>query len=230
VRPDAEELNRFYTSRTGGQVLESLLPSLAKAIRCDPQSRLLALGFGAPWLDALPPAAGLRVNACPALQGYLPWPQDGRGRTAQVDEKRLPFVDALFDQCLLVHVLEYADPARLLLRELWRVLAPGGDLFLIVPHRASLHMLMETTPFANGRPFGSGQLRRLLQDSMFAPEHLASALSLPGPLAGGLADRLLLRASPLHGGVHLLRARKQGEARSAAGARRRVQAVAPAGN
>jgi glycosyltransferase involved in cell wall biosynthesis/ubiquinone/menaquinone biosynthesis C-methylase UbiE len=47
---------------------------------------------------------------------------------------RLPFPDASFDKVLMSEVLEHIDDDRQALREIYRVLKPGGILALSVPH------------------------------------------------------------------------------------------------
>jgi SAM-dependent methyltransferase len=208
MRPDAEDLARYYASPAGRRVLGQIVPRLSPWLRHDAQARLLALGFCAPLLDSQAEMLPLRISACPALQGIWRWPRHGLLRTVQVDERRLPFVDAFFDQLLMMHVLEYAEPARGLLREAWRVLAPAGELLLIVPNRASLHTLADASPFSNGRPFSFGQLERLLGDALFDIMAHDCCISLPAMLAGSGLDRILLRFLPRSGGVHMIRARK----------------------
>ena len=39
------------------------------------------------------------------------------------------------DRVLMVHSLEFAESPRETLKELWRVLAPGGRLVIVVPNR-----------------------------------------------------------------------------------------------
>ena len=62
----------------------------------------------------------------PADQGVIPWPEQGQGLSVLVDETELPLYDERADRILLVHMLEWSENTRALLRELWRVLAPDG--------------------------------------------------------------------------------------------------------
>ena len=55
-----------------------------------------------------------------------------------VDDTELPLIDEGADRILLVHMLEWSEKPRELLRELWRVLAPNGRLLLVVPNRRGL--------------------------------------------------------------------------------------------
>jgi SAM-dependent methyltransferase len=205
MRSDVTRLADYYASPTGRKVLASLLPKVTPLLRHAPHERLLGLGFAQ---NYLPTEGPMRVHACPALQGVMRWPQDAPNRACLVDDKQLPFTDSLFDQVLAVHALEYAEPARKLLRELWRVLAPGGELLLLVPNRGSLHTLMDQSPFANGRPYSAGQLKSLLHDSLFETKVAHTAVSLPWRFSTTLLDRLVLRALPKSGGIHIVLAQK----------------------
>jgi SAM-dependent methyltransferase len=124
------------------------------------------------------------------------------------DATALPFGDAMFDQAILCHALEFAEPPRTVLRELWRVLAPAGEMVLIVPNRAGLWTHFEATPFGNGRPFGRRQLERLLRDSLFEPVAWRTALVAPPVRGLRWLDRPLTRIAARLGGIHLVLARK----------------------
>jgi SAM-dependent methyltransferase len=182
-----------------------MAPLVQPLFRMRSGDRLLGLGYAQPFLPADGP---LVVQACPALQGVMHWPRGAPNRACLVDDKQLPFTEAMFDQAMVVHALEYVEPARTLLRELWRVLAPGGQLLLLVPNRSSLHTLFDRSPFANGRPYSARQLHLLLTEALFMPLVSHSCAALPGILRGTWLDRLTLRALPKSGGIHIVLAQK----------------------
>jgi SAM-dependent methyltransferase len=205
VRPDITALADYYASTAGRRLHAAVAQHVTPLLRRDAQSRLLALGFAEGFL----PSAGPQiVHAAPALQGVRSWPGRTHNKTCMVDDKHLPFADSLFDQVLLVHALEYAEPARRMLRELWRVLAPAGQIILLVPNRRSLHTLLDPSPFANGRPYSAPQLEQLLQEAMFEPQQAITTVALPGVMSTRLLDRLVLRALPNSGGIHIVLAQK----------------------
>jgi SAM-dependent methyltransferase len=149
----------------------------------------------------------------PAQAGVVAWPA-GRPLTVLGEESALPFADAMFDRILVVHGLEGADAARVLLRQLWRVLAPEGRLLIVAPNRASLWAQMEASPFACGRPFRKAELDALLRDTLFEPLQWDRALYMP-PFSGRkLArmsagwERLGRRFLPGIAGVHLVESGK----------------------
>jgi 2-polyprenyl-3-methyl-5-hydroxy-6-metoxy-1,4-benzoquinol methylase len=60
------------------------------------------------------------------------------------DGKRIPFPDTRFDLVIMVEVLEHVIDKVGLLREVARVLRPGGTLFLTTPNPDSLALRLET--------------------------------------------------------------------------------------
>jgi SAM-dependent methyltransferase len=208
MRPHAEDLSRYYASLAGMRVAGRVQQVLAPLLAARTQDRVLGLGFCGPYVQTLHAKVERIILAHPALQGYQPWPPGKPNCVVQVDDKSMPFADAVFDQVVVIHALEFSDPARKSLREIWRVLAPQGRLLLVVPNRTSLMALLDNSPFGNGRPFSAGQLDRLLRDSLFEPLSQKQVLVLPGLRGGARMDRTLLRVLPRLGGVHVVLAQK----------------------
>jgi len=108
------------------------------------------------------------------------------------DLEKLPFRDAAFDACLNVVTLEHVREPALVIRELFRTLAPGGRILLIAPHeweehqqphdyyrytRYGLEYLLRTANFTEIKITPVGGFFRLLSRRLF------NALQFfPGPL------------------------------------------------
>jgi SAM-dependent methyltransferase len=108
---------------------------------------------------------GLKVGVDPLSDHYArlfpAW--QGRAATAAAAGERLPFAEAAFDIVLCDNVVDHAENPREIVRELVRVLAPGGILYFTVHvhHRlydaaSRLHALwralglpLEVGPFAD---------------------------------------------------------------------------------
>jgi SAM-dependent methyltransferase len=176
---DVVDLRAFYAERLGlvarrliAQRLKERWPSCAG-------ESLLGLGYATPYLKHLGEGAERVVAFMPATQGVVNWPREGPNAAALVAEDELPLPDASIGRVLLVHSLEIAAEERNQLREVWRVLAPGGRILLVVPNRRGIWARSEATPFGTGRPFGRTQLTMLLRDAMFSPLGWTEALAVP---------------------------------------------------
>ena len=212
---DVAELRAFYSRPLGHAVRRLLGHRIRARWRNVRGQTLMGLGFATPYLGTYRDEAARLGALMPASQGALVWPRDGNVRCALVDELNLPLPDNSVDRLLGVHCLEGAESTRHLLREMWRILSPEGQLLLIVPNRSSVWARVDRTPFGHGRPYSKGQLERILGEAMFRPEHWSWALHVP-PLEHNIIlksvvaiERLGSRVWPSIGGIILVEARKE---------------------
>ena len=119
------------------------------------------------------------IALMPAAQGVLHWPAEGPNRVVLGDEGELPLPDFSIDRVLLVHGLEFSEQIRPMLKEVWRVLAGGGRVLVVVPNRRGIWARIDGTPFGQGHPYTQSQLSRLLRDESFTPERTGAALYVP---------------------------------------------------
>ncbi len=210
---DAGELSDFYESAVG-RAARRLISRRIKEIWPHIRGlRMLGYGFAPPYLKSYLSESERVIAMMPARTGVVAWP--GHRQLAVLgDEDAMPFADAVFDRILVVHGLEGADAARVLLRQLWRVLAPEGRILLVAPNRASLWAQLESSPFACGRPFHRSELTALLSDTLFEPVRWERALYIP-PFSGRRlsqigagVERIVRRLAPGLAGVHLVEASK----------------------
>lgn len=176
---DVIDLRDFYAQPLGrvarrmvGLRIRAMWPNVAGL-------RVIGLGYATPFLRHFRDEAALCAGLMPAAQGVVRWPSEGRGRSALVEDVSLPLDDASIDRVIVVHGVEVADALPKLLREIWRVLAPGGRVIIVAPNRRGLWARTDTTPFGQGRPFSRAQLSRLLREGMFSPIGWARALFVP---------------------------------------------------
>lgn len=182
---------------------------VAPHVRHGATARLLALGHTAPLLSGLDPGRLERMAVVTQMMDSAARFPPGHPNCALVAlPEMLPFPESMFDQALVAHSLEFAERPRVMLRELWRVLAPASELILIVPNRAGLWTHFEATPFGQGRPWGRNELMRLLTDSLFEPVSWRSTLAAPPVKGLRWLDTSLTRLVPRIGGVHIVVARK----------------------
>jgi SAM-dependent methyltransferase len=212
---DVVDLRDFYAGRLG-QVARRMIGRRIRLIWPDLSGlRLLGLGYATPYLRPFL-AEAERVGAMmPASQGVLSWPAEGPNRVALADDGELPLEDFSIDRVLLVHGVEFSEQVRPLLKEVWRVLAAGGRLLVVVPNRRGIWARIDNTPFGQGHPYTPSQLSRLLRDEGFTPERNAAALFIPPTtsrmmLRSAFAwERLGERWFTTFGGVAMVEATKQ---------------------
>src|SRR5215472_17582837 len=188
---DVVDLRDFY--RTGlGQVARRMIRGAIRRLWPDLHGmRLLGIGYPTPFLGVGLPETERTVAVMPAALGVLDWSPDGRNLVALANEGELPFADYSIDRVLLVHALETSEQVGPMLKEIWRVLAGGGRLLIIVPNRRGIWARLDRTPFGSGRPYTMSQLSRLLRDELFTPVGSETALFIPP-----LRKRMILRAAP----------------------------------
>ncbi len=234
MRPDVIDLREFYDGGLGQGARRQLRNNIRGFWPNVGGLRLLGLGFATPYLRGFLDEAERVLAFMPAAQGVVHWPPEGRCVTALVDETELPLPDFSIDRVLLVHGLENSEQVSDLLQEIWRVLAPGGRLLMVVPNRRGLWARFEHTPFGQGHPYTKPQLFRLLRDNLFTPTHSTSALFVPPSRrrfvlrAAGAIEGMGARWWPRFGGVFLVEASKQIYGLVPEGKRRHVRRLVPA--
>lgn len=186
---DVAELDAFYRTPLG-RVARLMIRRRLRAMWPDTTGkRVLAFGYGTPYLGAYRDGAERVAGVMPAAQGVIAWPSEGRRLVALSEEAALPFADNSFDLALLVHALESSEQLRPMLREVWRVLAGNGRVLVIAPNRRGLWARLERTPFGHGHPYSPRQLEKLLVDCLYTPLRTEAALYMP-PVRGFMMLRL----------------------------------------
>ncbi|WP_232846594.1 class I SAM-dependent methyltransferase [Devosia beringensis] len=212
---DVHRLIAFYRSPLG-RISRALVREQVVALAEDVSGkRVLGLGFATPYLRFALGTAERVLAFMPARQGASAWPREGPSHTVLCDPLDMPLTDAAIDLTIAVHAMEHVADAEELMRELWRVTAPNGELILVVPRRRGIWAQRDNTPFGQGNPYSGSQLDKLLRDHSFVPIAWRDGLFLP-PFQHPLvlkSTRLFERVGRLFGpamsGVICVRARKQ---------------------
>jgi SAM-dependent methyltransferase len=212
---DVVDLRNFYAQHLGVVARRFIGRGIRARWKDTHELRVLGIGYATPYLGLFREEAERCLALMPAPQGVVRWPSSRPALAALVEEDELPLTDSAVDRVLLVHALEMSSDPVGLLREVWRVLAGGGRLLVVVPNRRSVWARMDTTPFGHGRPYSRSQIMQLLRETWFTPTGWDEALYVP-PIPRGWFLRSAVAweragatlASPF-AGVHIVEATKQ---------------------
>jgi SAM-dependent methyltransferase len=212
---DVVDLRNFYAQRLGVVARRFVGRGIRKRFADTRGMSVLGVGYPTPYLGLFREEAERCLAFMPAAQGVVKWPSNRPGLAALVDELELPLTDSAVDRILLVHALEMVHDPAALLREVWRVLAAGGRLLIVVPNRRGVWARLDTTPFGHGRPYSRSQITQLLRQTWFTPTAWGEALFMP-PVGGGWFlrsamawERVGAALSLPFAGVHIVEATKQ---------------------
>lgn len=223
MRPDVLSMHRFYQSPVGVSVSQ-LIHQCIQPMWKTAAAPLYGLGYALPYLDLSGPETSsngektvqnLGFSLMPAAQGVCHWPSMRKSATALVDEYHLPISDSSVERLLVVHALEHSDRPAHLFREIWRILAPGGQVIAVVPNRRRTWSALDTTPFGYGQPYSRSQISSLMQDQMLPMEKWDTALMVPPLKWPGAAGMMKMMERSLHsmgknmGGALIVSAEKQ---------------------
>ena len=150
---DVVDLRNFYSHRLGAVARHFIGHGIRKRWADTAGQRVLGLGYASPYLGVFREEAERCLAFMPAAQGVVKWPTTHPTLSALVETLDLPLPDNSIDRILLVHGLEMSEDAAALLREVWRVLAAGGQLLAVVPNRRGVWARMDNNPFGHGRVY-----------------------------------------------------------------------------
>ena len=212
---DVIDLCDFYKNGLG-KTAQTLISHCLRGIWPNVSNeRVLGLGYAIPFLETFQNEAERTIAVMPAQQGVLHWPGEESGRVILCAEEEIPLPDVSFDKILLVHALECTEQLRPMLREVWRILADGGRLVVVVPNRRGIWARLDHTPFGNGNAYTPAQAQNLLRDTLFMPIRTERALFMP-PVRSRLIvassrvwEEVGKRTFPSISGVLILEFRKQ---------------------
>src|SRR6202165_5095284 len=125
---DVVDLRNFYAQGLGVVARRFIARGIRRRWNETHGLRVLGIGYATPYLGLFREEAERCLAFMPAAQGVVKWPTTRPALSSLVEELELPLADAAVDRVLLVHALEMSHDATALLREIWRVLAPAGQL------------------------------------------------------------------------------------------------------
>jgi SAM-dependent methyltransferase len=157
--------------------------NIARQLRRD--QTVLNIGVGSGVLEALALAKGVNIHVLDPNERAITRLrfQLNLGEQAKVGfAQELPFGDSQFDVVVMSEVLEHLadDKLSASLVEVWRVLKPGGVLWVSTPYREDLNMVMVVCPkcgelfhrFGHVQSFDRARLSGILNDTGYVIEKL----------------------------------------------------------
>ena len=156
-----------------------------------PTRRILDLGCGTGILSRELADAGQLTSLDYATDAFPFCRRRGLTRLVRADGHTLPFSDGAFEVVLAIDTLEHLHDDRAAMREMRRVLQPGGHAIVNVP---ALQLLWSAHDVVNHhcRRYRKGPLRGLLLDAGFTVEKLTytNFVLFPAALVVRLGERL----------------------------------------
>ncbi len=177
---DVVDLRAFYYRTKLGRTAQRVLQERLREFWPETTGMTVAgFGFAAPFLRPFMQDAARLICMMPGQQGVMPWPPGEDNRSVLVEETLWPIAPGSIDRLIVAHGLETCERANALLEEIWRSLAPGGEVVFVLPNRSGSWSRSDATPFGYGRPYSFGQAEAQLRAHNFIPDQHKAALYGP---------------------------------------------------
>ncbi len=205
----------FYASPLGIALRKRLRALIAHAVHLQADDLILGVGYATPLLRPLLDEGRRVIALMPEAQGAIYWPVEGDNRCVLVDSGHWPLHTHAAQHILMMHALEHVSYPADMLREAWRVLSPGGKLWLIIPRRFGTWRWLGHTPLRSVRAPATRELMQLMRQAGFTWVHARSCCVMP-PLQHSffsrfwrMLDMLLSVVIPCAASLRIIEAEKQ---------------------
>ena len=227
LEKSAKSLRRWFDTPLGQILLSQQQPLISSLVEeYSAETHLLISPSGAALLDSgCPDESGsgkgpLQIQLCPGMRNFKAC-RGGHYSPLVADLDAIPLLDNSIDFILLHHTLEFSENPHQVLREVARVLSPGGNLVIVGFNKWSLLGLRRwfslitgvTAPWAH-HPLSTGRLVDWMYLMSCEPMSIARGFyGLPIQYRRGLKwfkgfDDYLMRATAPCGGFYMLHATK----------------------
>ncbi|MFO1242148.1 MAG: methyltransferase domain-containing protein [Rickettsiales bacterium] len=215
LQPDVLTIRQFYSSPVGLETRRTLINAIRRFWPGAAGDSMIGIGYVLPVLRTYLGDASLIGSFMPRSLGAIYWPADTANHSILIDELQLPLKDQSVNRVIVSHTLEHTPHINSFLKEIWRVLVPGGRALILVPNRRGIWVRASDTPFGSGTPFTIAQLRHRAALANFTFVRADTTLFFPPS-----SLRIMIRISralewmgriflPGYGGVILLEVEKQ---------------------
>ena len=169
---------KFYDSTIGNSLSSHIESKLKKSCCLYEKQNIGCFGFCFPYLNFLK-NYNSPISYCYPKKMGISEKLFHKFYKILIDEDNIPFQDSHFDHIFSIHYLENVDNTKICLRELWRVLSPEGQLYLIIPNKKSSWHLSDKSPFSSGIGFSKNQISSMLDDSFFEIQFIDRLVYFP---------------------------------------------------
>ena len=176
---DFNEFEKFYQSELGINVKYFISSKLKKYIYLYDGETLGSFGFGNPYLNLFAEKNIKIFNFLSKKVGIKKNSYSEKITDVLLDEEKLPIEDLFFNHIVSVHYLENASNLKKNLRELWRVLAPEGKIYIVLPNKKSSWNISSGSPFSSGFGFSKNQITQILEDNFFETQFIDRLVYFP---------------------------------------------------
>ena len=164
---DFNNLSDFYKTNIGRSLKNLISEKIKKYVFLYDHEHVGFVGFSEPYSDLLKNKKIKVFNFFPAKLGISKNNPKENSLNILHDEEQLPAEDLFFNHLVGVHYIENTSNLKKTLRELWRVLAPEGKIYLIIPNKKSSWSMSATSPFSSGFGFSKKQISDLLEENFY---------------------------------------------------------------
>ena len=174
------DFNAFYQSSNGLKINSALIAKINNADFGFTNKRVLEIGFPL-FAEGLKTKKPERFISCvlPQFANQLSFSQNKLENVIVADDYLLPFTNCFFDVVILNHSLEHSNNLNLFFKEVWRILADGGTLIIIIPSFFNMLRFSKQTPYYQTKCYFAYTLKYFLQKNKFTLEQNLSVLKFP---------------------------------------------------
>lgn len=168
MRRLAKDLEGFYRSDRGKALAREISHCLLVNWRDKDlkDQHLICFGYPPPGLKAVLKKGLSAAVFLPSFLGQKIFKLRKVNVSALGDENHLPFRPGSYDGALVFHALEYMQDQQSFIEEVWRVLGPGGRIFIMVPNKTG--PWKKSGVAGEPRPFRYRDARQLLENNGFS--------------------------------------------------------------
>jgi len=190
------DLEGFYRSPSGRYLsneIENCLSSIWAGSDLK-QCHLLCVGFPPPGIMKTALSGQSFAVFSPGFLGPNKIDNKGLNISLVGDETHLPFPEGSYDRVLVFHALEYMEDPRSFIEEVWKILSPGGRVFLMTPNKKGAWKKTGLPNSELAKPYLFREVRSFLEQNGFTVgKNFGASYGLPVDFFGMVLFSGLLR-------------------------------------